>query len=73
MTVIIIRDTEAKALEEKINKQLEDVDKASVFENVKVQYQTATVPQMRGDKVTGYKVEYSALISYNAIQLFREA
>lgn len=73
MGVIIIRNTEAAELEKKINQQLENMDKGGIYENVKVQYQTATVPQMRGDKVTGYKVEYSALISFNVMQPYREA
>lgn len=72
MQVFIVRDTDPAALEEKINKKLDEIEDAKIFENVKVQYQATTAPQMRGDKITGYKIEYSALISFDAMQLFRE-
>jgi len=53
---------------------LEEVEKVkSLFHTPTVQYQTAVVPQMRGDKVTGYKVEYSAMVAVEAKPLFREA
>ena len=59
MEVMILRGTEPETLEEKINKQLGEVEKAkSLFHTPTVQYKTAVVPQMRGDKITGYKVEY---------------
>ncbi|MEE0056998.1 MAG: hypothetical protein U0J42_01585 [[Bacteroides] pectinophilus] len=45
----------------------------SLFHTPTVQYQTAVVPQMRGDKVTGYKVEYSAMVAVEAKPLFWEA
>ena len=70
MEVWILRGTDPETLEEKINKQLEEVK--SLFHTT-VQYQTAVVPQMRGDKVTGYKVEYSAMVAVEAKPLFREA
>ena len=55
MEVWILRGTDPETLEEKINKQLEEVEKVkSLFHTPTVQYQTAVVPQMRGDKVTGY-------------------
>lgn len=57
-----------------VDKQLEEVEKVkSLFHTPTVQYQTAVVPQMRGDKVTGYKVEYSAMVAVEAKPLFREA
>lgn len=71
MEVWILRGTDPETLEEKINKQLEEVK--SLFYTPTVQYQTAVVPQMRGDKVTGYKVEYSAMVAVEAKPLFREA
>ena len=53
MEVWILRGTDPETLEEKINKQLEEVEKVkSFFHTPTVQYQTAVVPQMRGDKVT---------------------
>ena len=67
MEVWILRGTDPETLEEKINKQLEEVEK------VKSLFHTPTVPQMRGDKVTGYKVEYSAMVAVEAKPLFREA
>ena len=74
MEVWILRGTDPETLEEKINKQLEEVEKVkSLFHTPTVQYQTAVVPQMRGDKVTGYKVEYSAMVAVEAKPLFREA
>lgn len=67
MEVWILRGTDPETLEEKINKQLEEVEKVkSLFHTPTVQYQTAVVPQMRGDKVTGYKVEYSAMVAVEA-------
>jgi hypothetical protein len=72
MQVFIVRDTDPAALEEKINKKLDEIEDAKIFENVKVQYQATTAPQMRGDKITGYKIEYSALISFDTMQFFRE-
>lgn len=71
MEVWILRGTDPETLEEKINKQLEEVK--SLFHTPTVQYQTAVVPQMRGDKVTGYKVEYSAMVAVEAKPLFWEA
>lgn len=71
MEVWILRGTDPETLEEKINKQLEEVK--SLFYTPTVQYQTAVVPQMRGDKVTGYKVEYSAMVAVEAKPLFQEA
>lgn len=50
MEVWILRGTDPETLEEKINKQLEEVE-----------------------KVTGYKVEYSAMVAVEAKPLFREA
>ena len=74
MEVWILRGTDPETLEEKINNQLEEVEKVkSLFHTPTVQYQTAVVPQMRGDKVTGYKVEYSAMVAVEAKPLFREA
>jgi hypothetical protein len=74
MEVWILRGTDPETLEEKINKQLEEVEKVkSFFHTPTIQYQTAVVPQMRGDKVTGYKVEYSAMVAVEAKPLFREA
>lgn len=74
MEVWILRGTDPETLEEKINKQLEEVEKVkSLFHTPTVQYQTAAVPQMRGDKVTGYKVEYSAMVAVEVKPLFREA
>lgn len=74
MEVMILRGTDPETLEEKINKQLGEVEKVkSLFHTPTVQYQTAVVPQMRGDKVTGYKVEYSAMVTVEAKPLFREA
>ena len=71
MEVWILRGTDPETLEEKINKQLEDVK--SLFYTPTVQYQTAVVPQMRGDKVTGYKAEHAAMVAVEAKPLFREA
>lgn len=69
MEVWILRGTDPETLEEKINKQLEEVEKVkSFFHTPTVQYQTAVVPQMRGDKV-----EYSAMVAVEAKPLFREA
>ena len=69
MEVWILRGTDPETLEEKINKQLEEVEKVkSLFHTPTVQYQTAV-----GDKVTGYKVEYSAMVAVEAKPLFREA
>lgn len=49
MEVWILRGTDPETLEEKINKQLEEVEKVkSFFHTPTVQYQTAVVPQMRG-------------------------
>lgn len=74
MEVIIIRDTDPAELEEKVNKQLGDIEKAkSLFYTPTLQYQTAVVPQMRGDKITGFKVEYSVMVAVEAKLLFREA
>ena len=74
MEVWILRGTDPETLEKRINKQLEEVEKVkSFFHTPTVQYQTAVVPQMRGDKVTGYKVEYSAMVAVEAKPLFREA
>ena len=64
MEVWILRGTDPETLEEKVK---------SLFHTPTVQYQTAVVPQMRGDKVTGYKVEYSAMVAVEAKPLFREA
>lgn len=71
MEVWILRGTDPETLEKRINKQLEEVK--SFFHTPTVQYQTAVVPQMRGDKVTGYKVEYSAMVAVEAKPLFWEA
>lgn len=74
MEVMIIRDTDPAELEEKVNKQLEDIEKVkSLFYPPTLQYQTAVVPQMRGDKITGHKVEYSVMVVVEAKPLFREA
>lgn len=74
MEVMIIRDTDPAELEEKVNKQLEDIEKVkSLFYSPTLQYQTAVVPQMRGDKITGHKVEYSVMVAVEAKPLFREA
>lgn len=74
MEVMILRGTDPETLEEKINKQLGEVEKAkSLFHTPTVQHQTAVVPQMRGDKVMGYKVEYSAMVTVEAKPLFWEA
>ena len=69
---MIIKDQVAEALEDKVNKAINDIEKNCIFENIKLQYQTSVVPQVRGDKVIGYKVEYSVMISYDAIQLFKQ-
>lgn len=74
MEVMIIRDTDPAELEEKVNKQLEDIEKVkSLFYSPTLQYQTAVVPQMRGDKITGHKVEYSVMVAVEAKPLFQEA
>lgn len=74
MEVMIIRDTDLAELEEKVNKQLEDIEKVkSLFYSPTLQYQTAVVPQMRGDKITGHKVEYSVMVAVEAKPLFQEA
>ena len=64
MEVMILRGADPETLKEKVK---------SLFHTPTVQYQTAVVPQMRGDKVTGYKVEYSAMVAVEAKPLFREA
>ena len=74
MEVMILRGTDPETLKEKINKQLKEIEKVkSLFHTPTVQYQTTVVPQMRGDKVTGYKVEYSAMVAVEAKPLFQEA
>ena len=61
MEVWILRGTDPETLEEKINKQLEEVEKVkSLFHTPTVQYQTAVV-------------EYSAMVAVEAKPLFREA
>ena len=73
MEVMIIKDTAAEALEEKVNKQIEHLEKTGIVENIKLQYQTSVVPQMRGDKITGHKVEYSVLLTFQIMKLLRDA
>lgn len=73
MEVMIIKDTAAEALEEKANKEIEKLEKTGVVENIKAQYQTSVIPQIRGDKIQGYKVEYSVLITFQVMKLLRDA
>lgn len=73
MEAMIIKDTAAEVLEEKVNKQIERLEKTGIVENIKAQYQTSVVPQIRGDKITGYKVEYSVLLTFSAMKLLRDA
>lgn len=75
MEVMIIRDTDPAELEEKVNKQLEDIEEKgkTLYYPPTLQYQTAVVPQMRGDEITGHKVEYSVMVAVEAKPLFREA
>lgn len=73
MEVMIIKDTAAKALEEKVSKQILELERTGIVENIKAQYQTSVIPQIRGDKIQGYKVEYSVLLTFSAMKLFRDA
>lgn len=62
--IIIIRDTDPEELEKRVNMKLKDIERIkSTFHTSTLQYQTAAVPQMRGDKITGYQVEYSVMVA----------
>lgn len=54
MEVWILRGTDPETLEEKINKQLEEVEKVkSLFHTPTVQYQTAVVIEKRKEQDNG--------------------
>ncbi len=65
MRARVLTDNTATGLEEKINKIITDPSILSIypFTNIAV----TAVPQMRGDKVTGYKMEYTTIICTESI------
>lgn len=63
MKVILEKDTDLKNLENKVNEYLERLD--SEGGSIKgLTYAAESYPVMRGDKVTGNKIEYSVMIAY---------
>lgn len=72
MRATILRDTDPTSLEEKINRVIAETE-AGMGELKGIVYQTTVIPQMRGDKVTGHKVEYSAIVTADVVKLLKEA
>lgn len=72
MRVTILRDTDPVSLEEKINRVIAEAE-AGMGELKGIAYQTTVIPQVRGDKVTGYKVEHSAIVTVDIVRLLKEA
>lgn len=62
MRATILRDTDPDNLEAKINKVIAEAE-AGMGELKGIEYQTTVIPQMRGDKITGHKTEYSAIVT----------
>ncbi len=60
MKAHVLTDTTATGLEEKINKIITSPEVSTVYPIQGIA--TTTIPQMRGDKVTGYKTEYTTII-----------
>lgn len=71
MRATILRDTDPASLEEKINKVIAEVE-AKMGQLKGIAYQTTVIPQIRGDKVTGHKVEYSAIVTADIMEILKE-
>lgn len=72
MRATILRDTDPADLEEKINRVIAEAE-AKMGQLKGIAYQTTVIPQIRGDKVTGHKVEYSAIVTVDIVKLLGNA
>ena len=72
LEAFVISDTEASGLQEKINTKLKEIGEKGICENVRIDYSTTAIPQIRGDKVTGYKAEHSVVIILNVVSCGRK-